>query len=109
MQPIHANPGASQMNVCCRLVHRLFLPLAIIVALSSPAQAATPSTHVRGSGTHSKSHASAPKKAKKKKEPASPPITLTHRSTRCESCDRDSHGRIVRSKDAKKTAMHATG
>ena len=97
------------MNVCRRLVHRHFLPVAVIVALSSPAGAATTSIHVKGSGTHSKSHASAPKKAKKKKGHASTVTAAPHRSNRCESCDRDSKGRIVRSKEAKKTFMKATG
>ena len=50
------------------------------------------------------------RKPSKSKDPSTPTTTprATHASTRCENCDRDEKGRIVRSQDAKKAFMKAT-
>jgi hypothetical protein len=107
-----------------RMIKRLVVSFIVAVALAgtSPAIAAAgqKTVHVkeyrRKDGTVVKAHdRKAPKSNGETAAPAAAPSpvsrasTAAARSDRCESCDRDEHGRIVRSGKAKKAFMTATG
>lgn len=53
--------------------------------------------------------AATPKPAKAAESRPTPPPVAHASRTRCQDCDRDEHGKIVRSQDAKRAFMRATG
>ena len=114
------------MNLSARIVaRRVVVALALICALATASSADQKTIHVKGytkkDGTYVKPHdrkapgssdssTASPPAPKKETTPSVSHASATvHNPNRCEDCDRDSHGRIVRSKDAKKAFMKATG
>lgn len=98
---------------------RRLLTLAVLLCLaiggtpawSAPAPQKT--VHVKEykkkDGTVVKAHDRKEPNSKAAPSPTSSASPTVHASTRCQNCDRDEHGRIVRSQDAKRAFMRATG
>ena len=103
------------MKIVGASVFALFLGLTPVLAGSDGSQKSHGGgkAAARSSGKssrHTKAR-KAPKVPHEKARSAGPRSTaVTHVShTRCENCDRDAHGRIVRSRDARKAFKKATG
>ncbi len=92
----------------------LIAAAAMIVLAAAPALARGHGSHHSGgshghghtsSSHHSSSHGSSPKGH----HPSSHSTSAAHHSDRCTNCDRDGHGRILRSGKAKDAFKKATG
>lgn len=110
-------------NALIRLRLGLFLAVLSIFALgaiqTTAFETGQKSVHVkeykRKDGTTVKAHDRKAPKARNApdatpaKGSSASSARATHARTRCENCDRDSRGRILRGRDAKKAFMRATG
>jgi hypothetical protein len=100
--------------------------IAALVLTASPTYAGVHASAHGSAARGTRSHAAKPAHPKKRKHekgarpsaharktprPASPVTraSTVRRSNRCENCDRDAHGKLLRSSDAKQAFEHATG